>query len=124
MHVCNVKSSDDYIGEKIHEGQLKKQGLKWKVTRTRWFILRTQALFYYGNKNEKQCKKFFKISSNTVVEWQGDYKHSNHFCLVNPDRTLHMWADTTYEKEIWVEKLFQAIQNLKNTESENYTAAW
>ena len=35
-----------------------------------------------------------------------------------------MWADTTYEKEIWVEKLFQAIQNLKNTESENYTAAW
>ena len=35
-----------------------------------------------------------------------------------------MWGDSTSEKEVWVEKLNQAIQNLKNNESENYSAAW
>ena len=68
LHVCNVKSSDEYVGEKVHEGVLRKQGLKWKVTRTRWFVLRSQALFYYETKNDKQCKKFFKLSSATKVE--------------------------------------------------------
>jgi PH domain len=114
LHICNVKSSDEYVGEKIHEGTLRKEGLKWKAVRTRWFILRTQALFYYSNKNEKNYKRFFKLTPNTKVDWQGDYKYINHISLNNSERVLHLWADSTYEKEIWVEKLMQAIQNLKN----------
>ena len=30
-----------------------------------------------------------------------------------------MWADSTYEKEVWVDKLLQTIENLKNKDIEN-----
>jgi hypothetical protein len=69
-------------------------------------------------------KKYFKLSPNTKVEWQGDYKHSNHISLMNADRVLHMWAESTYEKEVWVEKLRQAIENLKIGEAESTTHSW
>jgi hypothetical protein len=35
-----------------------------------------------------------------------------------------MWADSTYEKEVWVDKLLQTIENLKNKDIENSSTSW
>jgi hypothetical protein len=124
LHICNVKASDEFVGDKIHEGTLKKQGQKWKVTRTRHFILRSTALFYYKSRNEKLCKRFFKLMAGTKIDKVEEYKQSNHFSLTNPDRVLHMWADTQAEKDVWVEKLAGAIEALRCSEAEMNTHTW
>lgn len=113
LSVCNVKTSDDYVGEKVHDGTLRKMGLKWSRIQTRWFILRTQGLAYYKSKNLKELRKFIKLTPNSRIEWQGESKPANHITLITQERTLKMYADSTYEKEVWVEKLLQTIQNLK-----------
>ena len=124
LQVCNVKASDDYIGDKVHEGALRKMGLKWSRIQTRWFILRTQGLAYYKSKNPKELRKYVKLYPTSKIEWQGESKFGNHITLINPDRTLKMWADSTYEKEVWVDKLQKTIDNLKNNESDSFLAMW
>lgn len=124
LHICNVKNSDEYLGEKIYEGLMRKSGHNWKGQRTRWFILRTNALFYYLNKNDKQYKNFFKLTLNTVVSSQNDQKLPNHLSLVNSERTLNMCADSAAERDVWVNKLEQALETIKNKEREIATYTW
>lgn len=124
FHVCNVKSSNDFIGDKVFEGYLRKQGLKWKNTRQRWFILRASAIVYYKTKTDKQYKKMLKLSGSTTLDSKTDYKHQFHFSIINNERTLHMWADSAAEKEAWVEKLDFVIAKLKIIEEERIGSSY
>mmetsp|Transcript_19521 Transcript_19521/g.19564 ORF Transcript_19521/g.19564 Transcript_19521/m.19564 type:complete len:210 (+) Transcript_19521:440-1069(+) len=35
LHICNIQNSNEYMGEKIHEAVLKKEGSIWKSVRSR-----------------------------------------------------------------------------------------
>ncbi|OMJ69465.1 hypothetical protein SteCoe_32812 [Stentor coeruleus] len=129
LHICNVKNSEDYVGDKIHEGFLKKQGLKYKTSRNRWFILRTDYVFWYANKNDKNYKNFLKITSSTNVDDKDlidpkDSKPSFHFKISNSKRNLHMWAESQSEKDLWIEKFTNAINGIKERETENTIYTW
>ena len=118
LFICNVKSSNEFIGDKVYEGFLKKQGLKWKNTRQRWFVLRNGALFYYKYKTDKHYKKMLRINGASTLDWKLEYKHQFHFSFKNNERTLHMWAENAAEKEVWIEKLDFAITKMKLIEDE------
>lgn len=126
LHICNVKSSDDYIGDKSHEGFLTKKGQNWKTLRIRWFVLRTNAVFWYANRNDKQYKKFLRLTSNTNVDDKElkDAKVGFHFSINNDERVLHMWAESQGEKDLWIEKLTKAVDTIKERETENTIYTW
>ncbi|OMJ78825.1 hypothetical protein SteCoe_21266 [Stentor coeruleus] len=129
LHVCNVKSSDEYIGDKIHEGFLKKQGIKMKTARNRWFILRTNFLFWYVNKNDRNHKKLLKITPNTIIDDKElkdprDAKLNFHFSISNADKILHMWPESQAEKDLWIEKFTKAVNTIRERETENIIYTW
>ena len=113
LHVCNVRNSEDYMGDKIFEGLLRKEGSVWKVVRSRWFILRTHGLYYYLNKTDKVHRGMISIFHDSRVEALGEYKHSHHFEVVSKNKNLHLWADNVFQKEAWVKALNETIHKLK-----------
>jgi len=68
FQICNVRQSDDYQGNKLFEGILKKQGSFIKSIKTRWFILRNTGLYYYTSQDEKNCRGKILLSKDSVID--------------------------------------------------------
>ena len=113
LHICNVRSSENYIGEKLFEGYLRKEGSLWKNVKNRWFILRNKGLCYYINKSDKNQRGDYKITPSTTVRVDDDYKAPHHFLVENSERKLHIWAENAVQKEAWVHAILAAIEQLK-----------
>lgn len=113
LHICNVRSSENYIGEKLFEGFLRKEGSLWKNVKNRWFILRNRGLYYYISKSDKNPRGDYKLTPNTIIRADDEYKAPNHFLIENSERKLHIWAESAAQKEAWVHAILSAIEALK-----------
>lgn len=111
LHITNVRNSADYMGEKMMEGFLKKEGSVWRVVHSRWFVLRTQGLYYYTRKGDKSYKGKFSLKG-VQIESHKMYKYPHHFGVIMGKKTLNLWADCFAMKEIWMTAIEKAVRKL------------
>jgi len=111
LHICNVRNSSAYMGEKCKEGLLRKEGSSWKSIKTRWFTLRTQGLFYYAAQTDKNFRGSLQLHGARVSSVE-QYKYPNHFVVKTDNKTLHLWAEDEVQREAWVEAIQQVANSL------------
>jgi hypothetical protein len=117
---CNVKSSIEYAGEKIHEGILKQQGRKWasQKLKSRWVVLRASTLSFFKSKQEKLAKKVLRITGSSSIDLKKDNKNVLHLYFTNPERELHLLTEGQADKDLWCEKFLQAVEKVRIIEDE------
>ncbi|CAG9322546.1 unnamed protein product [Blepharisma stoltei] len=115
MHVCNVTTSRDYMGDKVMEGQLKKEGAIFKSLNPKWFILRTQGLYWYASKNDKALreKDAIRLFYDSSVEEESDAKNGFGFILISRVTKITLWAENEEQRSKWVYYLKETIEHLK-----------
>lgn len=111
LHICNVRNSSAYMGEKRKEGFLRKEGSSWKSIKQRWFTLRTQGLFYYAAQTDKGFRGSLQLHGAKVSSVE-QYKYPNHFVVKTDHKTLHLWAEDEVQREAWVEAIQQVANSL------------
>ena len=113
LHICNVRNSRSYMGEKRKEGFLRKEGSSWKSIKTRWFTLRTQGLFYYAAQTDKSFRGSLQLHGARVSSVE-QYKYPNHFVIKTDtdQKTLHLWAEDEVQREAWVEAIKEVANSL------------
>jgi hypothetical protein len=112
LHISNVRSSVQYMGEKIMEGFLRKEGSVWRSVLNRWFVLRSQGLYYYTSKGEKSYKGMIPLKE-ARVESMKQYRYPHHFGVVSGKKTLHLWTDSLAMKDIWTGAIEKAVRRLQ-----------
>lgn len=116
MHICNVRNSGNYMGEKRKEGYLRKEGSSWKSIKQRWFTLRTQGLFYYATQTDKVHRGAVQLNGARVSSVE-QYKYPNHFVVKTDNKTLHLWAEDELQREAWVAAIQQVASSLLDDSS-------
>ena len=114
QHICNVKSSAGYMGKKVKEGILRKEGSNWKTVKTRWFVLRTQGLYYYKSPGDKACLGQMTLKSARLSF--DSYKSPHHIAISVELKTLHLWAEDASERDSWAQA-FQSVIDLIHEDS-------
>jgi len=111
QHICNVRTSNSYMGKKVKEGYLRKEGSLFRTIKIRWFVLHSTGLFYYEN---DRCKAFIKKISlrEAQIGIVDDHRFPHHFSVIKDQKTLHLWAESAGEKEVWVRNLMRVIAHL------------
>lgn len=91
-------------------GLLTKRGTGIKTWHKRLFKLEGVRLTYYTQESTEQKGEYI-INSDTTIEEA--HLRRNSFCLIQHGRTLYMAADTLPEKEMWMNCLFEAIEEAR-----------
>lgn len=112
LHISNVRNSIHYMGEKLMEGFLRKEGSVWRSVLNRWFVLRSQGIYYYTSKGEKSYKGMIPLK-DARVESVKQYRYPHHFGVVCGKKTLHLWADSLAMKEMWTSAVEKAVRRLQ-----------
>ena len=101
------------FGQQIHVGWLIKKGDRIQSWRKRWFRLSDlKELRYYEDDKQKKCKGIIDLRNVSIIR-HGDkeqYGYEYTIEIITPDRT---WVlVTTYHelRELWMEKLDEAMQ--------------
>jgi hypothetical protein len=100
-HICNIKSSRDYMGEFVHSGFLVKEGRVVKSKKKRWFVLRTVGLYYYKNETDKTFKGHIPLKGAIVLE-NDNSPTRFQFTIRTQKRVWKIWATSQNEKGDWV----------------------
>lgn len=114
LHVCNVVSSDDYMGDKIFEGFLKKEGI-FKTLNSRFFVLRSRGLYWYNcstDKNHKE-KDLIQINHDSFFESNFDSKNGYYFIIYSKEKILKLFGDSEDMINKWIYFINEVIQAQK-----------
>lgn len=92
----------------IHEGWLTKKGAKIKNWKRRWFVLENGEMRYYvsQDKKSKPPKGRFSIKGISISMAETETKNfANCFQANTPNRIYYMYADDSFQLDMWKEKL-------------------
>ena len=109
QHICNVKSSAGYMGKKVKEGMLRKEGSNWKTVKTRWFVLRTQGLYYYKTAEDKAYLGQVPLKAARLSF--DSYRNPYHIAITAGSKMLHLWTEDSSERDSWAQA-FQSVIDL------------
>ena len=117
QHICNVRNSLGFMGKKVKEGMLRKEGSNWKTVKSRWFVLRTQGLYYYKNMEDKAYLGQLPLKGGRLI--CDAYKYPNHIGVCTGSKLLHIWTEDAAERESWSQAL-QSVIDQATSESASH----
>ncbi|XP_065063633.1 dual adapter for phosphotyrosine and 3-phosphotyrosine and 3-phosphoinositide-like [Rhopilema esculentum] len=107
----NAGRTDLSINSK--EGYLTKLGGRVKNWKARWFVLVKNELRYYRTKGDETPIRTLDLSKCEGIKEDSSSGKANCFQITMPNRTYHIYASSSSEKEEWVEILKWKLQHLK-----------
>ncbi|CAN0172534.1 unnamed protein product [Lampetra fluviatilis] len=87
------------------EGFLTKQGFIIKSWKLRWFTVFRHEMKYYKEPKDAEAIKTLDLTRCSAVQYDYTQDRTNVFCLVFPERTYYMYADSPRETDEWVRLL-------------------
>ncbi|CAN0244821.1 dual adapter for phosphotyrosine and 3-phosphotyrosine and 3-phosphoinositide-like isoform X2 [Lampetra fluviatilis] len=87
------------------EGFLTKQGFIIKSWKLRWFTVFRHEMKYYKEPRDAEAIKTLDLTRCSAVQYDYTQDRTNVFCLVFPERTYYMYADSPRETDEWVRLL-------------------
>ncbi|XP_028994870.1 dual adapter for phosphotyrosine and 3-phosphotyrosine and 3-phosphoinositide [Betta splendens] len=87
------------------EGYLVKQGAFVKNWKQRWFTLNRYELKYFRDKMCEEPIRTLDLRACSAVQFDYSHNRVNSFCLVFPDRTFYLCANTGVEADEWIKIL-------------------
>lgn len=96
-------------------GWLTKEGGKRRVWRRRWFILRTDGLFYFTTQQAKKCAGVVKftddITSSSISKLEEKNDKGRPFCFIieTTDRTYYLSGENDAEVDQWIQSINEVL---------------
>eukprot|EP01100_Stratorugosa_tubuloviscum_P000955 TRINITY_DN1211_c1_g1_i1.p1 TRINITY_DN1211_c1_g1~~TRINITY_DN1211_c1_g1_i1.p1 ORF type:complete len:114 (+),score=37.64 TRINITY_DN1211_c1_g1_i1:152-493(+) len=99
----------------VKEGWLRKEGIKVKNIKLRWFILSKNSLSYYTDKSRKELKGFVLLAMVQSINKIG-IRQNRPFCfsVVTTDRIYYFWPNSEAEMTEWCEIIYNQWKQLSD----------
>jgi len=101
------------LGPGEHSGWMTKQGGSYKSWKRRWFVLKGNKLYYFKSKKDSDITGIVELSNTSSVTKQPKKRCKHCFAVACNQRTFLMFPDKADETEQWIQKLTNAIDQLK-----------
>ena len=109
LHICNVKSNPEYIGEKLLEGLMKADG-----DATHWVVLRKKGIYCYARRLDKVCKQVVPLDAQTRLEEEG-----TRFRVTTQQHSVTLLIESQAEKQAWMSAVATLIdEEVRTAESQ------
>ncbi|XP_036407836.1 dual adapter for phosphotyrosine and 3-phosphotyrosine and 3-phosphoinositide-like [Megalops cyprinoides] len=95
------------------EGYLVKQGAIIKNWKTRWFTLNRNELKYFKDKKSEEPIRTLDLTTCSAAQFDYSKKRVNCFCLVFPERTFYLCAQTGTEADEWLTLLQWKLSQIR-----------
>ncbi|KAM9707443.1 dual adapter for phosphotyrosine and 3-phosphotyrosine and 3-phosphoinositide isoform 2-T2 [Menidia menidia] len=95
------------------EGFLVKQGAFVKSWKQRWFTLSRNQLRYFRDQTSEEPIRTLDLSTCSAVQFDYSQDRVNCFCLVFPERTFYLCAQTGGEADEWIRILRWKLTQIK-----------
>eukprot|EP00794_Sanderia_malayensis_P012324 gene12324-13597_t len=84
------------------EGYLTKLGARVKNWKARWFVLVKNELKYFKTKGDRDPIRILDLTKCHGVEEDDESGKTNCFKIIMPNRTFHIYASSSSEREEWM----------------------
>ncbi|ELP92715.1 hypothetical protein EIN_371170 [Entamoeba invadens IP1] len=101
--------------DNVRAGWLVKQGGSWKSWKKRWCVLTpTGMIFYFKDKKDVNSLGCVDVNSASEVLVE-DEKKKNCFGIVTPNRTFFMAAESSEERDNWIQSVSRFLKTKTGT---------
>ncbi|KAJ8366888.1 hypothetical protein AAFF_G00338400 [Aldrovandia affinis] len=111
LTASDLVASAPSLGTK--EGYLVKQGAIVKNWKTRWFTLNRNELKYFKGKKSEEPIRTLDLTACSAVQFDYSKEKMNCFCLVFPERTFYLCAQTGTEADEWLAILQWKLSHIR-----------
>lgn len=109
------KISVSSLGTPDHSGYMTKQGGSYKSWKRRWFVLKTDKLYYFKGKKDPDITGVVELSKESQISKMPKKRSKHCFSIICSQRTFYMYPDTGPEADQWISALTKNIDKLKNS---------